>query len=458
MAGQTSFQPRLELRRITYKVRPPRVAILFPPDLDWDQIDQIICSVSWYWGGDKSLLIPCDGNAIERRFWEQLLLYDPDSIHRLFASGNLSPELTCQLLNRICPFEGLGTSGPVMNWPESEYHLGTGLDIPVLLNDTDMEGPLVIHSLDDLPGYLRVHFHDKIGYLSQSQIDRLLNPPKDFVQDIKPVVVQQKPSNIILHNNSSILTPFKVCDWGQGYVAYRRSGVPLVGGIPYGVPTILIVGDSVLDYCFFHNLRVLTQNAYWLPKLPGEGSDLETKFLDHILSELVRIVANPSAVHSSLKVLICSISQSKDDLSSLRDNLSEIISKRRVRVMWSQVSDVREDEAGYMDRLKQRLEIVQDYNQIPSYYLEYIEFNNYIRYTSQFYNGKLLSELNTLLPKILRQKYPFRYNWVVEVEVDGYRLPRRRDLLEGHLKGLIQQCLCFGLADTICHPSSSDPS
>ena len=114
MIGEKTDQPGVELRRLTYKLRPPRNAILVPPDVAWDDVDDIIQELSWYWGGPLSLLIPCNGSEIEPPFWEHLRFYDPDYVYSLLKATSLDSDLLARLRMRLGPFESYsrGRVGP----------------------------------------------------------------------------------------------------------------------------------------------------------------------------------------------------------------------------------------------------------------------------------------------------------------------------------------------------------
>ena len=175
MTGEKTEQPRFELRRLTYKLRPLRNAILVPPDVAWEDVDDIIQELSWVWGGPLSLIIPCNGSEIEPLFWEHLRSYDPDYLYSRLKVAALHSDLLARLRMRLGPFEAYsrGRVGPC-HYGRFPLH---SIELPVVFTDMpDIDEPLVVWDLQSLPAYLQVFFHEQTGHLSKRHIEELRNP------------------------------------------------------------------------------------------------------------------------------------------------------------------------------------------------------------------------------------------------------------------------------------------
>jgi hypothetical protein len=80
---------KLAFKTLHASVRPGRVAILVDnTDKDWQQTClRIIEFFSQLWGGAYNIIIPTDGNQIDKRFWTILETFDPDYLYRYGKSG-----------------------------------------------------------------------------------------------------------------------------------------------------------------------------------------------------------------------------------------------------------------------------------------------------------------------------------------------------------------------------------
>jgi len=343
MTRENTNQPGFDLRRLTYKLRPPRNAILVPPDMAWDDFDSIIQKLSWYWGGPLSLLIPCNGSEIEPPFWEHLRFYDPDYLYSLLEVEALHPDLLTRLSMRLGPFESYshGGVGPC----HYGWHRLHSIELPVVYTDMQgIDGPLVIWDLQSLPAYLQVFFHEHTGHLSKRQIEDLRNP--DDVRwrlgadpDLVKVAVEEREldagapfSLLSFVRRGSELTPRRMATWALGHIAYDCSGTRLHEGRPPEAPALVIVGDTVDDYCMAHNLRILTHEAHWLPRLPQEAMSGDVALLGLILDDLVDRLLYPPSQYKCERVLVYSTSKSNDQLQASRDEIASRIAGRQERM------------------------------------------------------------------------------------------------------------------------------
>ncbi len=443
MTHRQMDQPRLELRGLTYKLRPSRNAILVPPDVAWDGIDRIIQGLCWYWGGPLSLIIPCNGSEIEPLFWEHLRSYDPDYLYSPLAVDVFDADLLDRLRMRLCPFEAFDRI--ILRCDYEWLRLHSSIELPVLFTDMpDIDEPLIIWSLQGLPAYLAVCFHDDTGHLSQDRIQQLQHPTdvrwqlgadQDLVK--VPVEKRQVDGESVFSLLSSIrrrshVTPRGMATWALAHIAYDNAGMPLVGGRPLEAPAVVIIGDTVRDYCLAHNLRSLTQEAYWLPGLPQDATDGEEAVLEAILDDLVDRLLHPTSQYKCERILVYSASKPNEQLQASRDEIASRIARRQIRVFRGDPDIGKQDASPSSEHTP--VDVAENSSELLTYHLEYIEANNFGRSLSQFYGGRAVSELNTPLPKNFdKHCFSYRYNWIVEVEIEGYRLPRRFDLVEGHL-------------------------
>ncbi|TET09113.1 MAG: hypothetical protein E3J83_02450 [Candidatus Atribacteria bacterium] len=83
-----TFNSDFSYRTISTGLRQPRVVTLINVN-DEDWIDTSIRIIEYYsqlWGGNYNLIIPTNGNNIDKIFLEILQKYDPDYIFKYYKS------------------------------------------------------------------------------------------------------------------------------------------------------------------------------------------------------------------------------------------------------------------------------------------------------------------------------------------------------------------------------------
>jgi 5-methylcytosine-specific restriction endonuclease McrA len=446
MNTKETDQPHFELRRLTYKLRPSRNVLLVPPDITWESIDRLIQESCWYWGGPLSLFVPCDGSTIAPIFWELVSLYDADYFYSPLPQDAFDAQLLDQLRMRVCPLEASKKTVGLSSYDSFRPH--ASMELPVLFSDIPaIDHPLVVWHIDDLPPYLQVFFHEHSGHLSRERLHQLRHPDDarwrlGAEQDLVEVPVEEKQLDAdsawsLIHSiwRGSDMTPKRVATWALAHIVYDTSGTPVIGGIPLDAPSAVIVGDTVNDYCLFHNLAVLRRQVHWLPKLPQDAESDEAFLLNAWLDVLADRLLYPHSARRPDRVLLFSTSRPDDALRATRDEIAGRLPERQVQAFRAK-RDIEVQKPTSLDQ-EIRVDVASSCGQLLTHHVKYLEANNFRSNISQFYGGRAVAELNTPLPKNFDMLcFSHRYNWIAEVEIEGYRLPRRRDMVEGLLHGV----------------------
>ena len=408
MNREHSDPDRLELRRVTYSLRPSRNAFLVPPDLTWDEVDTLLQTLCWYWGGPLSLFIPCDGADIDPIFWQLLALYDTDYLHSARPQKAFDAQLLDQLRRRLCPLEPFGKTVHLGGY--DSFRLHSSIELPLLFADIPaIDAPLVVWQIDNVPAYLRVCVHEHTGHLSQERLHQLAHPddvtwtmgaPKDLVNVC--VEETQLDGMSALYRSHSIgqrfgTTPKRAAMWALAYTAYDDTGSPLYGGIQPDAPAAVIVGDTLDDYCLFHDLAVLRHHVHWLPKLPQEAVSDEAVLLGALIDALAHRIRYPGTGHRPERVLLFSTSKKTAAMRAARDEMAARLAMSQLDSPGAEGEVGTQTSASVSDEIS--VGVAGRCEELFTYSIRYLESNNVSSSISQFYGGRAVPELNTPLLK-----------------------------------------------------------
>jgi hypothetical protein len=459
-------------RTVSASVRPSRLAILINRnDQEWQESClRIIERTSQIWGGWYSCIVPTDGQTISEPFWFLLRKFDPDYIYTYEAqmldlkiskpstyerwatkqidaaearnpgllneetsrshfeeqleqlqriNFNVADELSNTLLKRLNPFHdpsraisgsfsarNLAVGYPLTSIQTLFPHLAEPLnDLDVL--DVEVDGTLpvklMIHALtgklwpglvesiklSNIPVFQEVWsrqtLREKVIGLGTGKIDPVNHLPRRL-------------SLINCHLYSSVHSR----EWEQ--------------------PSVVIVGDTLDDFCAYYNLLRMRRNVSWLPVsllasyenktsqqgsrfIPYEEEEILVTELAHHLDHQVRF-DRPSS-----KIVISSLSASPSELQRIGTVLSD--------ARWVNTEDP----------LTTKMSFSSDLSGFLPATLRLYEGNNVDRfYRELFDKGESINFLNTPKPQTFKTVHPYDHRWITELRVEKYVLPAKSEL------------------------------
>lgn len=443
------------LKTISTSIRPARVAILLDStDGDWrGNALRVIAFCSTVWGGAYNIIIPTDGTNIDDRFWSILEAYDPDFLgyyyksllddkenhpdtyHQYFdrykqhvtrqftdidetrlpkgfdehlarqqVTKPLSEELQVELRNRISPFHfedrvievGIGFNSI------ASYPLAPLLKILPNCNHA--------HNLSNhWPDYGNVHklWRSSITGIATPEYQLALNS----VGIISSAVTHSPYESLgfLINNgnrrpaNSDIATPYDLTMLKLGlYLPSKSSG--------FQGPVIVIVGDTISDFCLYYSLSRLRSQVTWLPiewlksqtNSESEGS----------LYDLYSIALQSADFKSDGHPKYIFASQSLDVQA-----LNQIIRELHTNFNSSFIPLASNSSTEF--NLNKHLD-----NPLRLY-----EADNVDRQSSMMIReGAFLDVFNTPRPKHFTTIDPYEHRWITDINVAGSKLPRHYSL------------------------------
>jgi hypothetical protein len=296
----------------TTRLRPHRIAILIDiADKEWQNTCMAVIEfLSQIWGGYYSLIVPTDGNTISDSFWAMLSSFDPDLIlgyrktgsdlarnkpeefERILAahiqSGvsqgdsydglepmirkslmdssldtfSISPELTRQLLIRLSPFHFQNELQ--IKWIHSgaspQYPHTAVADIVKFVSAPDV----ILEIRNNLPterqGPPALWLAAELGiatpdYQAALQSKKVTCVPKIMDSDSDSEIIRWAT----LPGYAPVLnSPFS-------FTRLALATVRAVAALRYAIPSVIVQGDTVSDFCLYYGLSRLHGRAIWAP-------------------------------------------------------------------------------------------------------------------------------------------------------------------------------------------------
>lgn len=469
MGGNPTYQ------NITATVRPPRCAIFISKSSKYWKAasDGAIAKASEVWGGRHFLIIPTDGVTIADKFWELMEAYSPDHLavfnlafsdleyvdldeyrkvkdryrkgweasnnpsdhfEDWFAGSaaqsrvdelNISDNLNKELIYRLSPFhfntaiDTHLTSESGFGYPftkmtkiisASTRHIGM-VRLPPPIEDPTMK--LLVHSETGVAsedhyvdaGFIARPLPDNYGVLDVLKyVGGSRTAPTH--QDVEPRLDGEFLPN----------TPFglSMLHLGQYYRADRH--------MDYKEPVVVVLGDTVDDFCLYYSLSRLHEGVKWLPldwlrscnramnerracrekgEDPREFTQQEnaSRALVNLFYELI------DYGHHEKRIQLCSMSLSRRQLISYRTQVA--------RSSYFGVDDV-----------KSRVDCIPVESVSTACILRVFEANNYVNQRSMvFVDGKSVSQFETPVVKNFSDiRLPDHY-WLTSLRIEGYQPP-----------------------------------
>ncbi len=458
------------------RLRPHRVAVLTnASDPMWQQTCySIIEFLSQLWGGYHSLIIPTDGKRIDLVFWKFLSAFDPDvvffynrslldvkrwapeeaekrietEIQKLrtnnpgteldetqLRSGilewpadefSISPELTLQLLDRLSPFHFQGQYNvmPIRTGGAPGYPLTKIADIVPVVPSPD--ALFVLN--DNLPAERKapppLWLHAETG-IASSQLQTDLG--EAGVTAVAKFMNTETESDIIgwgIHPETNIgpNTPF-------GFSKLALATVRSTLARPFAIPSVIVRGDTLKDFCLYYAISRNNGRAIWLPEwfVPSEG-----EYPGRLIPAVRKIEKIGRSLHCDYFSLV-SMSLGPSDLRDFNALIRKHISTLSISV----------DDGNAPYYLERML-----------YYPTkvYVKKNVDRITTHQVVDEKLPGYFESPVPMIFSEIRASKHRWIVEIAYADNPVPRHpilgRALATGHniyearvgIDGLAYQC------------------
>jgi len=237
----------LEKTTITASIRPQKVAVVIPVDINEDDFRDILQFLGWLWGGKYSCIVPFDLNDEENELaFSWLTQYSPDVV--LYANQ----DILNQVEGRIQELTDPPLQTTILKSPLGEnFHINRGggiswnpsYDRYVKEINSRPDTTTRYHFVSTEPGVANRIFYDlSFGIHTREGCEGLA---KQFKAKSSHVEEGGIDEFIRLHDDKE--NPFSYLDF---------SGVEIDTINAHGAaPTLFILSRSILDYAWFWNCR-----------------------------------------------------------------------------------------------------------------------------------------------------------------------------------------------------------
>lgn len=472
MAGETIY------KNITATVRPPRCAIFINKNSDhWKSVASVaITRASEVWGGQHFLLVPTDGTSIEKKFWEILEAYSPDHL----AIANLTfadleeeqPEQYLEVKRRY--EEGWQKAG---NQLESFEEWFTGSAQNSLVDELKISDSLQKELIRRLSPF---HYHDAIDQHLTSQsgfsypftiVTKIISCTTRHIGMVTlPKPLDNPTLALLVHSQTGIGSSQyrkELSDEGfssahlpdshddRDYLRYIFGGTQRAAiqegtgqrpadykrNMPFGLsmlhlgqyyrvdlhqdykePVVVVLGDTVHDFCLYYSLSRMHEGVLWLPLawlrscntafnenvrrnergeeyLPLTQEQKAARILIDLSNELIQYG------HHNKRVQLCSASLTKSQLIAYRTQITRCAT-------------------GEQERFRSAIDCMPLEEVSISCVVRVYEENNHANYRSTiFVDGQTVSPFDTPKPKNFNEIRLPDHHWLTSIAIEGFHPP-----------------------------------
>lgn len=179
-------------------------------------------------------------------------------------------------------------------------------------------------------------------------------------------------------------------------------------------PVVLVIGDTVEDFCYYYSLSKAHGDFYWIPRSFLNRFERALAKKEKTKKYLTELEAIPYAIINILygkigygyddkKILLASMSLGDKELTRLKNLLSK---------------------ASINPDIAKSIEIVSNQD-LTKCILSVIEQDNYTNQQTQaFIDGQSVGRIETPKPKNFKYIDPREHRWITELTIDGYKLPQ----------------------------------
>lgn len=390
---------------IKKRLRPPRKVYLIGENYSLEYFYKLMISTVTIWGYLRNFIyIPVSEDYIEPVFAKIIKEFDPDMIEsKIHISQNLQKHI-CSICNPLKYFEVNSDVDPTVIH-EPSYPFSKNFSILRQENSRILN---IYPNSDDI--LTKLLFFDKFGFASERFTSLLQQNDIKFLEselnEKNDSSYKNKLSKIIIGN----IKEFKdqeqdkfVSDVGEIFLGrYNFKGDIEQWKDPY----ILVIGDSIKDYCFYYALSRLRIKVLWFPysyvnKFTSDNSK-ELSLITYFTSNLIHDL---EFREGKINLILTSNSLNYDDLESFK---SILVSNTIVN----------------SKKLKERIYINKDLESFVIKTLYDIEINNIYDQDLLLLNGRSVEKIKTLKPLNFSPD-PQEVRWLTEVYLKNLELPNK---------------------------------
>lgn len=423
--GNNSF----ELRRICTNLRPAKVAILLHKDEKWQEnCLNIIKIYSQVWGGKQNLIIPTDGNKIEEDFWFLLEKFDPDYLFIYYVSEkkDISEELKYEIINRLNPFKK-DEEDPIFRFIRHGEGFYPLTYLPDIIHNVDFDEN-VVH----LGTFYRIEANaiaKLLVYSILGNTDKLkegLNP-NQYIIDLKHAIHGRVNYQREIRYNNDNLSELMEILWNPNIkfpCHFQLSMLNLTDTFneydhKIKLPIVLVIGDSLEDFCLYYNMSRLRFDVLWAPYslIKDSFESIRTKEKSYLFIQKLLKAVTDRYLHSfsEEKIAVFSSSKSEHDLQEFINMLKDPLVKEAFNY---------NNNAKYIEESLNYYFPSKDIYSILNYTIQNFETKNYLNcYMEQFVDGKSINPVNTPIPINFKNKIFKNHFWITELSIEKYKLP-----------------------------------
>lgn len=245
---------RIQVRQFQAATRPARIAWLLPPDVTISELNRIIQWATEHVGLWRSAMWQVEPSQELDSLGQHLLRkYDPDVVYRIRV--NVDEGYVRTLLN---PFE-IVTEDDLTDRDSPAAHV---IDVAVM-EAAEPEKRAVDRRVFTGDPLRSLWACSQLGILSNEVADRLIRngTPVNTIQVNLDETYQFYGVSSLALDQMSPSPAILPCLIQQRHLAFMFK----TRDDWYGTPAVIIVGDSVRDFCLYWTLRAIRSGVYWAP-------------------------------------------------------------------------------------------------------------------------------------------------------------------------------------------------
>ncbi len=312
------------MKRIVADVRtgPQTVAILLSRSGDRSNLSLAIRFLSRLWGGRYGQLLPVDGSVPDDATLRQLALSRPDFVY----GADIDFAIWEPCIRESCQPRGIG---PLRKEFVNSINVGiedfaTDRDLIRYVRESDARASstrvrknffVTISRQNPLAEYRDAVFGDSPSHVHQ-----------DFLQHSETKLGPEATFEDILELHTGIAQRA-----GRTWLDVANHGLSVAVNGLFGVPTLIVVSDALLDLSFYWNLRMTSDTGWPVPVFPIPEDELSNPNLPSALAAWLEVVQRFTPRSDFLRVV--SSSAKANVLKTFTDRLMDALQETAIRTI-----------------------------------------------------------------------------------------------------------------------------
>lgn len=401
------MEKNLKTIEIIKRIRPPRKAYLVGETYPLTYLLKFLESISSIWGSQNNFIfVPVTKNDIDPVFARLLAEFDPDMIEAKIHISNDLKKYICGITNPLKYFEvNLGVDPSHIHVPNHPF--STTIPIikqkkPKILN--------IIPTSDDI--LTKLLFARTFGLPSQEFLEEL---SKNKIKVNEKIIKEQNTNEYVTQlidimtgkleqfksDNSLFIS--EISEYYLGRYNFKRDVKD------WKDPFIMIIGDTLKDFCLYQILSSLRIKILWCPhSFFSKFNKLKDKDKEKQYSVYLSIcgLSNLDIEHNEPNLVLTSLSLTEEELNRIKDDLIPF---------W----------IGDKNKLKKKIIIDKNVITFAEKILRDIEINNIYDQDLLIFNKRSVEKIETLKP-INFNPEPKDIRWLTEIYCKELELPNKK--------------------------------